>query len=114
MDHFFLDSKAVWTDLGDGVSRTIIGHTAELFTMAVRFKKGAVGVAHAHDVHHQISYVAAGSFEATVGGETRKLTVGDAFIAPNFVKHGVVALEDGSMLIDSFSPPREDIIAASK
>ena len=109
MDHFFEGQSAVWEDLGDGVSRTIIGHTPELFTMAVRFRKGGIGVQHAHDVHNQISYVAAGSFKATIGGVDKILKTGDAFIAPKFVTHGVVALEDGSMLIDSFSPRRDDL-----
>jgi quercetin dioxygenase-like cupin family protein len=91
------------------VERVIIGHTPELFTMAVRFKKGGVGTIHSHEVHHQISYVAAGSFRATIGGVDKILKAGDAFIAPKHVSHGVVALEDGSLLIDSFSPRRDDL-----
>ena len=71
--------------------------------------QGGIGVAHAHDVHNQISYVAAGSFKATISGVEKILKTGDAFIAPKFVTHGVVALEDGSMLIDSFSPRRDDL-----
>jgi hypothetical protein len=35
---------------------------------------------------------------------------GDAFTAPRRCTHGVVALEDGSMLLDQFSPQPDDYL----
>ena len=59
---------------------------------------------HAHDAHDQIAYVVSGRFECQVGGETRVLHPGDAFIAPRLTPHGVVALDADATLLDQFSP----------
>ena len=74
----------------------------------VDFRKGAVGVVH-HHVHRQVTYVVAGSFEAEVGGEKQRLSPGDCFFVTANVPHGVVALEDGT-LIDVFTPAREEFL----
>jgi len=107
----FFDSNATdWHELGEGVRRKIVGHTRALMSVLVQFDEGAVGAPHAHDVHDQIAYVIAGSFEALVQGERRILRPGDAFVAPHGCTHGVVALEPHSMLLDQFSPCREDFL----
>lgn len=112
MAFFFEDQTTPWTELGDGIRRKIVGHTPELMSVLVHFDKGAIGTAHAHDAHDQIAFVIAGSFEAEVAGVKRVLKVGDAFVAARHVHHGVVALEDGSMLLDQFSPRRDDFVSA--
>jgi quercetin dioxygenase-like cupin family protein len=107
---YFHPADTPWTELGDGIRRKIVGHTSQLMSVLVHFDKGAVGTPHAHEVHDQIAYVVAGRFEADVAGVKRVLTVGDAFVARHTQMHGVVALEDGSMLLDQFSPPRDDYL----
>jgi quercetin dioxygenase-like cupin family protein len=52
----------------------------------------------------------AGSFAVEVDGEKHVLRAGDAFIADKNVRHGVVALEPDSRLLDIFSPRRDDFI----
>ena len=52
--------------------------------------------------------VVAGSFEVTNDGIVR--CAGDAFIAPRQQMHGVVALENASILLDQFSPRRDDFL----
>jgi quercetin dioxygenase-like cupin family protein len=110
MDPYFDAASAPWTELGDGIRRKIVGHTPQLMSVLVQFDKGAIGTPHAHDVHDQIAFVIAGSFEAEVGGVKRVLRAGDAFVAPHHTMHGVVALEAGSTLLDQFSPRREDYL----
>jgi quercetin dioxygenase-like cupin family protein len=107
---YFHPADTPWTELGDGIRRKIVGHTTQIMSVLVHFDKGAVGTPHAHEVHDQIAYVVAGSFEAEVAGVKRVLRTGDAFIAAHTHLHGVVALEDGSMLLDQFSPPRADYL----
>jgi quercetin dioxygenase-like cupin family protein len=46
-----------------------------------------------------------------VAGQKRTLRVGDAFIVPHHHRHGVVALEAGSTLLDQFSPRRDDYLS---
>ena len=74
----------------------------------VEFKKGGIGVMHQH-YHAQVTQVVSGSFEVTIGDETKVLNGGDAFYIPPNVLHGAVCLEDG-VLIDVFSPIREDFM----
>lgn len=110
MNLFFESAAHPWEELGEGIRRKIVGHTPELMSVLVQFDKGAVGTPHAHDAHDQIAYVLAGSFEADVGGQKQLLRVGDAFIAARNTRHGVVALEAGSTLLDQFSPRRDDYL----
>ena len=108
--HFFEGSKTPWIELGDGIRRKIVGHTPQLMSVIMEFDKGAIGTPHAHEVHDQIGYVVAGSFEALIDGQARVLKPGDAFIAPRNHYHGARALEQGSRLLDQFSPRRDDYL----
>lgn len=110
MAPYFDHSATPWTELGEGIRRKIVGHTPELMSVLVQFDKGAIGTAHAHDAHDQIAFVVAGSFDVEVEGTLRRLKAGDAFVAPRLHWHGVVALEDGSVLLDQFSPRRDDFL----
>ena len=62
-----------------------------------------------HHEHLQITYVAEGSFEFTIGGETKVVKKGDSVYMPSNVEHGVTALEDGK-LVDVFNPMRQDFL----
>ncbi len=110
MSTYFLNDDQPWTELGDGIRRKIVGHTPELMSVLVQFDRGAIGTPHAHDAHDQIAFVISGSFDCEVGGVKRVLKPGDAFVAPRLTRHGVVALEAGSTLLDQFSPRREDYL----
>ena len=111
MSVFFDPADTPWTELGDGIRRKIVGHTPQLMSVLVQFDRGAIGTAHAHDAHDQIAYVISGAFEADIGGERRVLRAGDAFVAVRGTRHGVVALEPSSTLLDQFSPCREDYLS---
>ncbi len=112
MPPFFIGDEHEWQDLGDGVERKVLSWSDELMAVAVRFTKGAVGTPHAHDGHTQIGYIAAGSFDVVVGSEKRVLKAGDSYLAEKNVLHGVVALEEQSVLIDVFTPKRADFLPA--
>ncbi|MGF1681430.1 cupin domain-containing protein [Photobacterium minamisatsumaniensis] len=107
---FFDINNTPWEDLGDGIKRKIVGHTEELMLVHLNFDKGAIGHPHAHDIHDQIGYVVEGSFEAEIDGEKRILKKGDAYIAKKLAVHGAVALEQDSILLDAFSPVRQDFL----
>ena len=110
MKPYFDNASTTWTELGDGIRRKIVGHTPDLMSVLVQFDKGAVGISHAHDAHDQIAFVIAGSFEVDVDGIRKTLATGDAFVAPRLHRHGVVALEQDSVLLDQFSPRRQDYL----
>ncbi|WP_231463910.1 MULTISPECIES: cupin domain-containing protein [unclassified Pedobacter] len=102
------DSDLDWDDLGAGVKRKVMPFDDNLMLVKVAFEKDAVGTLHNHP-HLQLSYVAKGSFEVTMGDNKKTLNEGDLFFAPTMIFHGVVCLEDG-LLIDIFNPHREDFL----
>lgn len=110
MDPYFSPQDSSWTELGDGIRRKIVGHTPQLMSVLVHFDQGAVGTPHSHEVHDQIAYCLAGSFDAEVGGVKKRIHAGDALVVPRGTLHGVVALEADSVLLDHFSPPRDDYL----
>ena len=105
---FVFNDDVNLTDLGGGVSRKILSYNDQLMSVEVHFEKGAVGAMHTHP-HVQISYVLEGSFEATIGDETRIIKKGDTYITEPDVPHGVVCLEAGTLL-DIFTPKRADFL----
>ena len=100
----------VWTNVADGVDRTILAFDDTVMLVKVRFEKGAIGALHQHP-HIQISYIASGQFEVEVGGVKKVLHQGETFFAASNVWHGVKCLEAG-VLLDTFSPMRADFIEA--
>jgi quercetin dioxygenase-like cupin family protein len=102
------DNDLVWEDLGLGVKRKIMAYNDHLMLVKVAFEKDAIGTLHQHP-HLQMSFVAEGSFEVTMGDRKKTLTKGDVFFALSNIVHGVVCLEEG-LLIDVFNPAREDFL----
>ena len=74
----------------------------------ITFEKGAKGNFHSHK-HLQITYIAKGSFEFTIDGETKIVNQGDSVYMPSNAVHGVTCLEEG-ILVDVFNPMREDFV----
>lgn len=89
-------------------SRTILGHDDSLMMLKMDFEKGAVGEMHQH-MHTQATYVLSGSFEFTIGNETKLVSQGDACFMPANIPHGCTCLAAGTLL-DVFTPKREDFL----
>jgi quercetin dioxygenase-like cupin family protein len=102
------DDDLTWEELGNGIRRKIMAHNDALMLVKVSFEKGAIGTLHQHP-HLQMSYVAEGSFEVTVGNHKKVLNKGDVFFALSNIVHGVVCTEE-RLLIDIFNPAREDFL----
>lgn len=94
---------------GEGVTRKLLGRGGNLMLVEVTFKKGAVGVLHAHS-HEQVSYIANGSFEFEINGEIMLITKGDSVYIPPNNPHGTLSLEENSIIVDIFTPQREDFL----
>lgn len=105
---FLIGDEIEWETVGDGVKRKIKGYDDTIMMVQVDFKKGSIGPLHKHH-HAQVTYVVNGRFEVRIGEETKLLNGGDSFYIPPHVMHGALCMEDG-MLIDVFSPIREDFM----
>lgn len=106
---FVAATDVPWDQVGEGVSRKILGFDHDLMLVHVQFDKGSVGYLHKHP-HRQVTFIESGIFEVQMGAEKRKMGGGDCYFVPPDLEHGVVALEAGA-LVDVFTPAREDFVA---
>jgi quercetin dioxygenase-like cupin family protein len=90
----------------DGVvGRTVHG---ELLTVSVvELDAGTVVPEHLHE-NEQLGIVLQGAVRFTVGGESRDLEAGGMWRIPANVPHSVEVGPGGAVVIDVFSPTRED------
>ncbi|WP_133011983.1 cupin domain-containing protein [Marinomonas flavescens] len=95
-------------DIGGGLKRQILGYNDELMMVKIWFDKGAIGYNHAHR-HSQITYIVEGEFYFNIDGVTKVLSAGDSCLIPPHADHGATC-PMGGILIDTFSPPREDFL----
>lgn len=105
---FVYNNDAAATPCEPGVSRKILACSDELMMCEITFQEGAKGNFHSHE-HLQITYIAEGSFEFTIGGETKIVNKGDSVYMPSGVLHGVTCLKAGK-LVDVFNPMRRDFL----
>ncbi len=106
--HFQYENAIPWEDLGEGVQRQMFGWDEKIMLVKIKFEAGAVGKLH-HHLNSQASYIVSGVYELTIGDEKKVLRPGDGYYVAPHVEHGLLCLEPG-MLIDSFSPYREDFL----
>ena len=102
------ENEIPWEDAGHGVRRQVFGYNENIMLVKAHFEKGGVGTEHKHP-HVQVTYVASGVFEMTIGGKKRLLKAGDGYYVPPDTLHNCLCLEEG-MLVDAFSPAREDFL----
>ena len=107
-DVFVRPSESDWVDAGPGIRRRVLGHDGTIMMVEFAFEEGAIGALHSHP-HVQVSYVAAGAFEMTIGNRQTILRAGDSCYVPSNAEHGCKALEPGR-LIDAFTPHRQDFL----
>jgi quercetin dioxygenase-like cupin family protein len=62
---------------------------------------------HRH-ANEQVGLVLKGSVTMTIGGESRRLEVGDTYVIPGDVPHGAETGPEGASVLDVFTPTRED------
>jgi quercetin dioxygenase-like cupin family protein len=105
----FIENREIpWEPTAPGMKRKIMAYDDRVMLVKVAFEKGGIGSLHSHP-HTQISHVESGVFEVEISGEKKLLSAGDAFYVPPHAVHGAVCMEAG-VLIDIFSPMREDFL----
>jgi unsaturated pyranuronate lyase len=89
------------------IARQVI-HSETMTVARVFVTKGGVVPEHSHH-NEQISMLQQGAMKFVLAGEERILKPGEVLRIPPHVPHSVEAVED-SVVVDLFSPPREDWI----
>lgn len=95
-------------DAFPGVTRRTLGSGDHLTLVEIGITEGHEVPEHVHP-HEQAGSVREGRVRFTIGGVVSDLEAGDAYLIPGGVVHHVVALAP-AILIEAFSPPREDFL----
>jgi unsaturated pyranuronate lyase len=98
--------------IADGIERQMIWGD-RLMVCRLRFAPRIVTEVHAHP-HEQITLVVQGRVRFTVAGRERLSTAGDVLHFPSNVEHGATMLDEEVVLIDIFSPVREDFLPSDR
>ena len=103
---FFTVKELPGTKMLPGVVRRAV-YLEHVMMTFFDFAPGSVVPEHSHP-HEQITYVVRGAMEFTLGGETRVLRAGDGVCIPPGVRHGAVVLDEPTVALDAWHPPREE------
>jgi quercetin dioxygenase-like cupin family protein len=96
--------------VADGIERQMIWGS-QLMVCRLRIAPRVVTAVHEHP-HEQITLVERGSVRFIVGGQERISSAGDVLHFPSHCAHGATVLDEEAVLIDIFSPPRLEFLAA--
>lgn len=94
--------------LAQGIERQMIWGE-RLMVCRLRFAPHVVTPVHTH-AHEQMTLVIKGRVLFTVSGRTRPASPGDVLHFPPHVEHGATMQDEEVVLIDIFSPIREDFL----
>ncbi|MGA7672142.1 MAG: cupin domain-containing protein [Nitrolancea sp.] len=100
-----LDDVKPFSPLEGFLMQSITG--GDMMANWVRIEPNRVMPRHQHP-QEQLGVMLEGSLELTIGEETRLLKPGDAYTIPGDVAHHARTYDDGCLVLDIFSPPRDD------
>ena len=106
MRYFFDLSETTRKELVPGVMARSVWGEKIMMTFAELAPHSTVPK-HAHP-HEQMGLVLQGEVAFTIGGETRQVRQGDAYLIPGGVEHSVLVSAGWALLLETFSPPREE------
>lgn len=98
--------------VADGITRQMI-HGDRLMVCRLTLAAHTVTAVHSHP-HEQITLVERGAADFFVEGVKRTARAGDVLLFPSNIQHGATMLDEDVVLIDIFSPPREDFLAPGR
>ena len=106
MSHFYDLVQMGARELVPGVTlQTVWGE--RIMLSRVDISPGAEVPLHDHP-HEQAGTLLEGVLEMTIGDETRELRPGDSYVIPGGVEHSARAIDGRVIVLDIFSPPREE------
>jgi len=94
-----------------GGFRRVLADGEKMMVIEWRMNPGVIVPLHAHP-HEQSGYVISGEMLFTIDGVEHAVKPGTAYSIPGNTSHSA-RFEQASVLIDTFSPPREDYRATS-
>jgi quercetin dioxygenase-like cupin family protein len=105
----FFNAADLKVETVEGDVRRYIYTGKNIQVVEYHFPANKVFPPHKHDIHEQMGDLVSGKMEFKVGDETRMLLPGDYYHAPIGVVHNTRTLDEPAVLVDIFSPPRDDL-----
>ena len=94
--------------IAEGIERRMI-YGDRLMICRLRFDPLVVTAVHQHP-HEQMTIVERGHVKFFIDGEERIVHAGDVLQFPSNIQHGATMLDEEVVLIDIFTPIREDFL----
>ena len=94
--------------VAEGIERQIVSGD-KLMVCRLRIAPHVVTAPHTHP-HEQITMVERGQVRYIVAGIERIVSAGDVLHFPPHVEHGATMLDEEVVLVDIFTPVREDFL----
>ena len=101
-----------WIELAPGIRRRTITHGATMYQMIAELEAGSIMPEHQHP-QEQIMHIISGRMKVNAGSDSRELGPGESIYLAGNVPHGVETLEK-TIVLDTFSPPRDEYLALDK
>ena len=98
-----------WIDIAPGIRRRTITWGTSMYQMIAKLDAGSRMPEHKHP-QEQIVHILEGRMKLIVSGVPHELKGGESFYLASDVPHGVETVDD-TMVLDTFSPPRDDYLA---
>ena len=95
--------------VSEGISRQVVSGD-RVMVARIQFAPHVVTPVHSHP-HEQITIVERGRVRFSIDGAERIASAGDVLHFPSNMPHGATALDEPVVLIDVFSPIREDFLS---
>ncbi len=106
----FFNDQTLEEEIVEGNIRRCTFTAQNIQVIVYHFPPNTVFPVHAHDKHEQMGYLVSGKMGFNAGGDVRTLLPGDFYYAPIGMDHNAWTLEEPSVLLDFFSPIREDLV----
>src|SRR4028119_925389 len=101
-------NKVPVEQIAEGIERQmVVGEN--MMMCRFRFAPFVVTAEHSHP-HEQMTLVVQGKVKFIISGEERIVSAGDVLHFPPHNRHGATMLDEEVILIDIFSPIREDFL----
>ena len=94
--------------VNEGIERQMV-YGERVMVCKLRIAPHTVTPVHSHP-HEQITLVEQGPVEFFIDGQSRIVNTGDVLHFPSNIRHGATMLDREVVLIDIFSPIREDFL----
>lgn len=107
VQHLNFEDKG-WEPMGDKLQRKYVYGEQGMLAL-FKMDKGAKVPLHQHP-NEQTTYITSGSVKVTMQGKDYVVKAGEVLIIPGNIPHQFECLEDGTLDVDFFAPPRMDWI----